>query len=113
MHLAVGNIASPRGQDAAGGTYYVATSQPAPRPEIPDDVVIEESEENPPMTEDDHNYEVVEPPVGATVTYLPDEADEKRINGKTYLLYEGTYYQPFVSDGDTIYQVVEDPTARS
>jgi hypothetical protein len=54
---------------------------------------------------------VVEPPVGVTVPYLPDEADEQRVDGKTYFLYEGTYYRPYVSDGETIYQVVEDPTA--
>lgn len=95
----------------AGGAYYVATSEPAPHPEIPDEVVLEESEENPPMTEDDHNYEVVEAPVGATAPYLPDEAAKKRIDGKTYFVYEGTYYRAFVSDGDTIYQVVENPTA--
>jgi hypothetical protein len=97
----------------AGNAYYVATDAPAPQPEIPDGVVLQESEENPPMTEDDHNYEVVEPPVGATVPYLPDEANEQRINGTTYFLYEGTYYRPFVSDGETIYQVVEDPTATT
>lgn len=91
----------------AGGVYYVATNEPAAKPEIPDDVVLAESEENPPMTEDDHNYKVVAPPVGVTVTYLPDEAEEKRINGKTYFLYEGTYYRPFVSEGETIYQVAE------
>lgn len=95
----------------ADGAYYVATSEPAAQPEIPEDEVLEESEENPPMTEDDHNYKVVGPPVDSTVPYLPDEAQENRINGKTYFVYEGTYYRPFVSDGDTIYQVVEDPTA--
>ena len=61
------------------------------------------------MTDDDHNYQVVAPPVGATVPYLPDEADDRFINGKSYFLYEGTYYRPFVSDGDTVYVVVEDP----
>ena len=95
----------------ADGVYYVATSAPADRPEIPDDVVLEESEENPPMIEDEHNYEVVESPIGATVPYLPDEAVEKKIDGRTYRIYEGTYYRPFVSDGETIYQVSEDPTA--
>lgn len=94
----------------AGGGYYVATSEPATQPEIPDDVALEESEENPPMTKDDHNYKVVKPPVGATVPYLPDEAKKKTINGKTYLVYEDTYYRPYVSDGETIYQVVDNPT---
>jgi hypothetical protein len=95
----------------ASGAYYVATSAPAPQPEIPDDAVLEESEENPPMTEDDHNYEVVAPPEGATVPYLPEEAEKKTVNGKTSLLYDGTWYRPFVSEGDTIYQVVDDPSA--
>ena len=96
----------------ADGGYYVATSEPAAQPQIPDSVVLKESEENPPMTVDDHNYQVVEPPAGVTVTYLPDEAEEKSIDGKTYLLYEGTYYRPFMSDGETIYQVAETPSTR-
>ncbi len=62
------------------------------------------------MTADDHNYEVVAPPTGATVPYVPDEADEKTIGGTTYMVYEGTYYRPFVSEGETIYMVVEDPS---
>jgi hypothetical protein len=95
----------------SGNVYYVATDAPAVQPDIPDDVVLEESEENPPMIEDDHNYEVVEPPIGVTVTYLPDEAEEKIVDGTTYFVFESTYYRVFVSDGDTIYQVVETPTA--
>ena len=64
------------------------------------------------MTEgDDYNYEVVAHPVGATVPYLPDEAEEGRIAGKTYYVYADTYYKPFVSDGETIYMAVEDPRA--
>ena len=62
------------------------------------------------MTADDHNYEVVAPPIGATVPYLPDEAKEKTVGGTTYMVHEDTYYRPFVSEGDTIYQVVEDPS---
>ena len=65
-----------------------------------------------PMTDEDYNYEVVGPPVGATVPYLPDEADEKRIAEKTYFVYDGTYYRPFASDGETIYMVVEDPNTE-
>ena len=51
------------------------------------------------------------PPVGATVPYLPDEAEERSVGGKTYFVYSETYYRPFVSDGETIYIVVEDPRA--
>jgi hypothetical protein len=104
----------------SGGTYYVATSQPAPQPppaetHVNVNVSVEAAgdgaEEFPevPMTEDEHNYEVVAPPVGATVPYLPDEADEETVGGKMYLVYDGTYYQPFQSEGETIYMVVEDP----
>ena len=61
------------------------------------------------MTEDDHNYEVVAPPVGATVTYLPDEATERVVSGTTYLVHDGTYYRLFASEGETIYMVVDSP----
>ena len=49
------------------------------------------------------------PPVGATVPYLPEEAKKVKVSGKTFMVYEHTYYQPFVSGGDTIYMVVQDP----
>ncbi len=63
------------------------------------------------MTEDkdDENYEVVAPPVGATVPYIPEKADEKMIGGKKYFVYADTYYRPYASDGETIYMVVENP----
>ena len=61
------------------------------------------------MTSNEHNYEAVGPPVGVTVPYLPDEADEETVGGKKYFIYDGTYYRPFASDGETIYMVVEDP----
>jgi hypothetical protein len=96
------------------GAYYVTTSAPAeqPPPPDPDTTTTASAEDDPsdvPMTEGDENYEVVAPPVGATVPYLPEEADEKTINGKKYFEYAGTYYRPFASDGETIYMVVEDP----
>ena len=59
--------------------------------------------------EDDHNYKVVKPPVGATVSYLPEEATKETVNGKKYFVYADTYYRPFASDGETIYMVVEKP----
>jgi hypothetical protein len=61
------------------------------------------------MLDDENNYEVVAPPIGATVPYLPQEADEETIDGKKYFIYEGTYYRPYSSEGDTVYMVVEDP----
>ena len=90
-----------------GGTYYIATTQPAPPPPPPPEGT--DLSQQPEMTDDDHNYQVVTAPVGATVPYLPDEADKQSINGRSYFLYDGAYYRPFVSDGDTVYVVVEDP----
>ena len=101
----------------ANGTYYVATSAPADKPPADDDSAQTASTsgdpppEPPEMTEDDHNYEVVESPVGATVTYLPDGAEQQKVAGTTYYVYADTYYQPFASGDETIYMVVENPTA--
>ncbi len=99
----------------SGGAYYVATDQPAPQPPPEETTGVEQAmaDDDPsqiPMIEDDHNYEVVAPPVGATVAYLPDEADEETVGGKKYFVYADTYYRPYASDGETIYMVVEDPT---
>lgn len=113
-----------------GGTYYVVSTESAPRPTVvvdasatsvkesypsyanteqaPDDTDAAATE-MPPMTDDDQSYEVVAPPVGATVPYLPDEADAETVKGKKYYVFEGTFYRPFSSDGDTVYMVVEDP----
>jgi hypothetical protein len=108
------------------GAYYVATDAPAqqPPPQQSTETAVtaamsadseaaeaEAALAEVPMTEEDYNYEVVGPPVGATVPYLPEEADEQSVAGKTYFLYDGTYYKPFASDGETIYMVVEDPHA--
>ncbi len=99
------------------GTYYVPTTQPAAQP--PPDTATTQSassdSQDPsdiPMLENEgENYEVIAPPVGATVPYLPDGADEETIGGKRYFVSDGTYYQPFAGDGDTIYMVVSDPTS--
>ena len=100
-----------------GGTYYVASDTPAEAPTPPPapetaTASTEDSEleslSDVPMT-DDGSYEVVAPPVGATVPYLPDEADEETVEGKKYFVYEGTYYRAFASDDETVYMVVEDP----
>ena len=108
-----------------GGTYYVATAEPASKPEAPQtnvnvnvNVTSEATTEKgekvklPPLAEDDEeeNFKVVAPPVGATVPYLSEEATEKTVNGKKYFVHEGTYYRPYASDGETIFMVVQDPT---
>jgi hypothetical protein len=52
------------------------------------------------------NYEVVAPPVGAEVPNLPKEAQEVTINGQTYYEYKGVYYTETTSkDGKTVYVV--------
>ena len=105
-----------------GGTYYVQTTTPAPQPPVPTTVNVNVTTtdagseadaipEDPPMIEGEENYEVVAPPVGATAPYLPEEAVKKSINGKKYFVYEDTYYQPFSSEDDTVYMVVENPAA--
>jgi hypothetical protein len=105
------------------GAYYVATDTPAQQPAettmnaaMRADSAAAEAEAalaEVPMTDEDYNYEVIAPPVGATVPYLPEEANEQSVAGKTYFLYDGTYYKPFASDGETIYMVVEDPNAAA
>jgi hypothetical protein len=95
-----------------GGSYYVVSTVPAQQP--PPQATSKEakgasSEKTPTMTDDGNSYEVVKPPIGVTVPYLPEEAKEQTIKGKKYFLSEGTYYQPFSSGGDTIYMVVEKP----
>ena len=105
------------------GTYYVPTTKPAEQPP-PGSVTTQSassesqsptgSSEDPsdiPMLENEgDNYEVVASPVGATVPYLPEGADEETVDGKRYYVSDGTYYRPFAGDGETIYMVVSDPT---
>lgn len=97
------------------GAYYTTTTAPAeqPPPPGPSATEVASTEDGDPseipMTDDDDNYEVLAPPVGATVPYLPDDADEETVEGKKYFVYDGTYYRPFASDEETIYMVVEDP----
>jgi len=105
----------------ANGAYYVVTDAPAQQPPPQDNVNagVESSEhphagvESVEMIDDEENYQVVAPPVGATVPYLPDEAEEMTIGGTTYFVYAEAYYRPFVSDGETIYMVAEDPHGGS
>ena len=75
--------------------------------------ITEASEPTEMVEGDDHNYEVVAPPAGATVPYLPEDAEKKAVGDTTYYVQNGTYYRPFASGGDTIYMVVDDPTKQS
>jgi hypothetical protein len=51
-------------------------------------------------------YTVVEPPVGAAINTLPDNAQSIVINGVQYYELNGVYYQPITKDdGSVVYQV--------
>jgi hypothetical protein len=53
-----------------------------------------------------NQYEVVEPPVGAAINTLPDNAQSIVINGIQYYELNGVYYQPITKDdGTVVYQV--------
>jgi hypothetical protein len=55
---------------------------------------------------DNSEYTVVEPPVGAEVTTLPEKAQSIVINGQQYYELNGVYYQPVTKDdGTTVYQI--------
>ena len=47
--------------------------------------------------------------MGSTVPYLPEEAKKKTVGGQKYFVFDGTWYQAFVSGDDTIYMVVNEP----
>jgi len=54
----------------------------------------------------DDEYTVVEPPVGAEVTSLPDNAQSIVINGQQYYECNGVYYTVVTKDdGSTVYEV--------
>jgi hypothetical protein len=54
----------------------------------------------------DDQYTVVEPPIGAEVTSLPDNAQSIVINGQQYYECQGVYYtQVTRDDGSTVYMV--------
>ncbi len=54
----------------------------------------------------DNQYTVVEPPIGAEITTLPEKAQSIVINGQQYYELNGVYYQPVTKDdGTTVYQI--------
>lgn len=55
---------------------------------------------------DNNQYTVVEPPVGAEVTSVPDKAQSIVINGQQYYELNGVYYQAVTKDdGSVTYQI--------
>jgi hypothetical protein len=54
----------------------------------------------------DNSFTVVEPPIGAEVKQLPDDAKSIVIDGVQYYEMNGVYYQPVIKDdGTTTYQI--------
>jgi hypothetical protein len=56
-----------------------------------------------------NGYKVSPPPIGSTVTALPNGAITENIKGTTYFLYGGAYYRQFYSGSSVIYEVVAKP----
>jgi hypothetical protein len=52
------------------------------------------------------DYVVVNPPVGATVTVLPNGATQTTINGAVCYQAAGVYYRPAMQNGATVYTVI-------
>jgi hypothetical protein len=57
-------------------------------------------------TYDNEEYTVVEPPVGAEVTTLPENAQSIVINGEQYYESNGVYYQAVTKDDGTVVYMV-------
>ena len=53
------------------------------------------------------SYVVVNPPVGAVVTYLPEGCTKIQTNNIVYYNCSDIYYQPFYQNGNTVYKVVQ------
>lgn len=54
----------------------------------------------------DNQYKVVDPPVGAEIKELPEDAREIVINGQTFFEYKGVYYTAVQNaEGKTVYTV--------
>jgi len=57
-------------------------------------------------TYDNDEYTVVEPPIGAEVTTLPEKAQSIVINGQQYYECDGVYYEPITKDDGTVVYMV-------
>ncbi len=51
-------------------------------------------------------YYVIEAPIGALVTQIPEDYDEIELDGRTYYLVENTLYKTTVIDGALYFEVV-------
>ena len=57
-----------------------------------------------------NGYKVIPPPIGSTVTTLPNGAQADNIKGVVYFHFGGAYYRPFYSGSSVIYEVVAKPS---
>ena len=57
-------------------------------------------------TYDNSEYTVVDPPIGAEITTLPEKAQSIVINGQQYYECNGVYYQPVTKDDGTVVYMV-------
>ncbi len=55
------------------------------------------------------SYEVVDAPLGAMVPDLPEDAKQQKVGDDTYFEYADTWYKPFYSGSDVVYQVIDKP----
>jgi len=55
------------------------------------------------------SYEVVDAPLGAMVPDLPKDAKQQKVGDDTYFEYADTWYKPFYSGSDVVYQVIDKP----
>lgn len=56
-------------------------------------------------TQDTNGYTVTRAPEGAKVSYLPEGYATKQKDGKSYYVYDGTYYRAKMVEGGTAYVV--------
>ena len=54
-------------------------------------------------------YQVITPPIGATVWILPNGAVDQNVNGVTYFSYGSAFYRPIYSGSGVYYGVVANP----
>lgn len=93
-------------QAATEAAKLVTDEQRASAVEYPEDEAMADVEPGELADEfPDENFRIVEPPIGATVSLIPEDAEEKKVGEETYYVYAGTWYKPFYSGDDVVYMV--------
>ncbi len=101
-------------QAAAEAAKLVTDEQRSEAIDFPEDEAYGDTP--PGRLADEHpeeNYRVVPPPLGATVTALPEDAEEKTVGDDTFFVYAGTWYKPFYAGDDVIYMVSANPEEQA